>query len=285
LLERTTLEDIRTGRARPPDLASVVIPHYRTEELVRLFLRAIRRMTDHPFETIVVDNNSADASLEYLRGVGWIRLIERAARAEDDPVAAHGAAMDEGIGAARGRWLVSLHTDTIIRRAGWLGELLGLLRADPRAACLGADKLDTDPAWYRVMKALCSKQRIGAALGRLLGRRFGATDPDAGWYPRSYCAIYDLERVRTLGLSFAATADHAAGERLYRGLLDAGCTCVRLAPSEMLRYVDHVAHATALLGRGGLGHWRGNQKVRGALRRVTASDLARELLADASLDR
>jgi len=49
--------------------------------------------------------------------------------------------------------------------------------------------------------------------------------------------------------------------------------------------VEHVAHATALLGRGGLRHWRGNQKVRRALARVTGSDLAADLLNDESLDR
>jgi len=285
MLDRQILEAIRTGRSSPPDLASIVIPHYRTEELVRLCLRAVRRMTDHPFEAIVVDNNSRDASLEYLRGVRWIRLIERGDRAEDNPVAAHGAAMDEGLRAARGRWLVSLHTDTIIRRRGWLGELITRLKADPRAACLGSGKIDTESGWYRAIKALCSKQRIRAAGRRLLRIPADEKCREARWYPRSYCAIYDLERVRSLALSFRAAPDRAAGELLYQGLLDAGSTCVRLAPAEMQQFVEHVGHATALIGRGGLGHWRGNQKVGGRLRRVMASGLARELLGDESLDR
>ena len=53
----------------------------------------------------------------------------------------------------------------------------------------------------------------------------------------------------------------------------------------MHQYVEHVAHATAFLARGGIGHWRGNQKVRGAMRRLLESDLARDLLNDDSLDR
>jgi len=53
----------------------------------------------------------------------------------------------------------------------------------------------------------------------------------------------------------------------------------------MHAYVEHVAHATAYLGRGGVRHWRGNAKARAALRRVMESDLARELLSDDSLDR
>jgi hypothetical protein len=41
-------------------------------------LRSIRRFTrDVPYEVIVVDNGSKDDSLEYLRSLKWIRLIER----------------------------------------------------------------------------------------------------------------------------------------------------------------------------------------------------------------
>ncbi|HUX15684.1 MAG TPA: glycosyltransferase, partial [Phycisphaerae bacterium] len=139
MLDRDELEAIRDGRLTPEDLASIVIPHYQTEELMRLCLRAIRRLTAHPFEAIVVDNNSGDGSLNYLRRVGWIRLIERGGEAETDVVRAHASAMDAGLRAARGRWLVSLHTDTIVRREGWMASLIARLEAEPRAAALGSD--------------------------------------------------------------------------------------------------------------------------------------------------
>ena len=283
MIERSYLEAIRQGRSRPEDLASIVIPHYRTEDLVRLCLRAIRRLTDHPYETIVVDNHSADGSLEYLRRVGWIRLIERGPEAGPDAVAAHASAMDLGLGAARGRWLVSLHSDTIVRRDGWLGDLLARLRAAPNAACLGSDKFDADPPWYRAVKRL-DPHRLWSGLRRRLGPAPPATPRRPGWYPRTYCAIYDLACIRRLGLGFAATPEFAAGERLYRGLLEAGHAAVRLDPRQMAAYVDHVSHATALVARGGLGHWRGNHKVRRAIRRVMQTDLARHLLADPTLD-
>jgi hypothetical protein len=64
------------SRAAP--LVSICVVNYKTEALTRLCLRGIRRHThDIPYETIVVDNDSGDASLEYLRSLGWIRLIER----------------------------------------------------------------------------------------------------------------------------------------------------------------------------------------------------------------
>jgi hypothetical protein len=267
------------------DLASIVIPHFRTEDLVRLCLRAIRRLTDPPYEVIVVDNHSADASLEYLRQVRWIRLIERGPETERLVSAAHGAAMDIGTAAARGRWLVSLHTDTIVRRSGWLGELLERLRTAPRAAALGTDKMDLEPAWYRAMKRLWNTHRMKA-----LGRRMAGLPPNPKyepkpWYPRSFCAVYRLDVVRQLGLTWQPAPNFTAGELLYRGLVEAGYEAVRLDPETMHQYVEHVAHATALLSRGGIRHWRGNQKVGRALARTMSSDLARELLNDGSLDR
>lgn len=283
MLDREELEAIRTGRRLPEDLASIVIPHYQTPDLARLCLRAIRRLTDHPYEVIVVDNHSEDGSLEYLRSVGWIRLIERGPETEPSAVLAHASAMDIGTAAARGHWLVSFHTDTIVRREGWLGEMLARLRENPRAAALGADKIDSDPPWYRTMKRMWDTHRAKAFVRRIVGLppnpRYA---PE--WYPRSFCAIYRLDLVRSLGLTWQP-AGRPTGELLYRGLVEGGYDAVRLSSDEMRAYVEHVAHATALVARGGLAHWRGNQKVRRALGRVMGSELARELLSDDSLDK
>ncbi len=285
MLDRDQLEAIRDGRSRPADLASVVIAHYQTEPLVRVCLRALRRFTDHPFEAIVVDNGSADASLEYLRSVRWIRLIERGESAESNGVLAHAAALDLGASEARGRWLVSLHTDTIVHRPGWLGEMLAHLAADPNAACLGSGKLDADAAWYAWMKRFVDKRRLARALDRLWGRTppNGAEEP--AWYPRTYAALYDLDRVRALDLSFAPTPEHRAGELLYRRLVEAGHTAVRLSPEAMRRYVHHVGHGTALLGRDGLRRVRDRIKIRRRVRHMLDSALAHDLLADSGLDR
>jgi hypothetical protein len=284
MLNREELEAIRTGKHVPEGLASIVIPHFQTPDLVRLCLRAIRRLTDPPYEVIVVDNHSQDGSLEYLRSVGWIRLIERGPETEPDAAFAHAAAMDIGTAAARGRWLVSFHTDTIVRREGWLETMLGRLRDNPRAAALGADKIDSDPPWYRAMKRMWDTHRAKAFVRRVVGLPPNPRySPE--WYPRSFCAIYRLDLVRRLGLTWQPALHRPTGELLYRGLVDGGYDTVRLSSDEMRSCVEHVAHATALVARGGLGHWRGNQKVRRALERVMGSELARELLSDDSLDK
>jgi len=285
MLDTAQLEAIRDGHETPGDLASIVIPHYRTPDLARLCLRAVRLLTNHPYEVIVVDNHSDDGSLAALREVRWIRLIVRGPETEDEAVYAHASAMDVGARAARGRWLVSLHTDTIVHREGWLGAMIERLKAAPGAAVLGSGKLDTDPGWYRAMKRMWDTHRMRAFFRNLAGLPPDPRLEPAPWYPRSYCAVYRLDAVRDLGLSWQPKPGHPTGDLLYRGLMEAGYGAVRLTPDQMRRYVEHVGHATALLGRGGLRHWRGDTKVRRALRRIMGSDLARQLASDDSLDR
>lgn len=57
---------------------TVIIANYKTPELTRLCLRLLRMHTaPERYKVIVVDNDSQDESLEYLRGLRWIRLLER----------------------------------------------------------------------------------------------------------------------------------------------------------------------------------------------------------------
>ncbi|MCX5685524.1 MAG: hypothetical protein NT049_17850, partial [Planctomycetota bacterium] len=148
---------------------------------------------------------------------------------------------------------------------------------------LGADKIDSDAAWYRAMKRMWDTHRAKAFVRRIVGL---PPNPrySPQWYPRSFCAIYRLDLIRRLGLTWQPSG-RPTGELLYRGLVDGGYDAVQLSSDEMRYYVEHVGHATALVARGGLRHWRGNQKVQRALGRVMGSELAKELLSDDSLDR
>ena len=58
-------------------ITTICIVNYKTEELTRLCLRSIRKFTEAPYQVVVVDNDSNDSSLEYLRSLDWITLIER----------------------------------------------------------------------------------------------------------------------------------------------------------------------------------------------------------------
>ena len=114
--------------------ATICIVNYKTLDFTRLCLRSIRKFTNYPYEVIVVDNNSGDASLEYLRSLGWIRLIER--RSEPDEQGggfAHGAGLQLGLENCNTEFFVSMHSDVFIQKANWLGDLISYFED----GCLG----------------------------------------------------------------------------------------------------------------------------------------------------
>ena len=65
------------GRPRCPTsaLTSIVIVTHNQLEYTRQCLDSIRRLTDEPYELIVVDNGSTDGTVEYLRAFPGVRVI------------------------------------------------------------------------------------------------------------------------------------------------------------------------------------------------------------------
>ena len=73
---------------------TIIIPNYKTLELTKLCLRSLRKHTDcSKIKVLVVDNNSNDESVEYLRKLKWITLLERDTTGENGPLM-HAKALD-----------------------------------------------------------------------------------------------------------------------------------------------------------------------------------------------
>src|SRR4030042_3034176 len=108
------------------DKVTICIVNYKTPDFIRLCLRSIRKFTKYPYEVLVIDNDSHDESLDYLKSLGWIRLIERRAK-EGESVGgyAHGAGLDLGLENCNTEFFVSMHSDTFVRKENWLSGLVG----------------------------------------------------------------------------------------------------------------------------------------------------------------
>ena len=106
-----------------PEL-SIIIPQYKTEQFIRLCLRSLRKYSRNPIQVIVVDNNSCDGSIDYLRSVPWIDLIEN--KSDLVGIRAHREAIDLGVEKARGDWICLFHSDTIVLKEAWDVSLLKL---------------------------------------------------------------------------------------------------------------------------------------------------------------
>lgn len=86
---------------------SIVIPAYNEESHLRLCLEAIAHQTVKPFEVIVVDNNSTDATVAIARSFPFVRLV-----AEKRQGVMY--ARDAGFDAAGGDIIGRLDADSIV---------------------------------------------------------------------------------------------------------------------------------------------------------------------------
>jgi glycosyltransferase involved in cell wall biosynthesis len=264
--------------------ARICIVNYKTPQVTRICLRAIRRFTDYPVEVVVVDNDSADESVEYLRSLDWIRLIERKHN-PGDPRGSfdEGAAYDLGLADCETEFFVVMHSDTIALRPGWLTELIGHFNNDPHTACVGSDKIEIESAWRTILKkatdlkGLCRKLFPESAPA---GRR--------RYHNRTICCLYRTDILKNENLSFLPDYDQkmTSGMKLYLELVDRGYKTVELPISKMKPNVLHLTHATQITNpREFPLAKRTFKKWSRIINKLMAAEPIRSLLTDDSLDK
>lgn len=270
---------------------TICMPHWQVKELITLSLRAIRKYsTAVPYEVIVVDNGSRDDSLDYLRSLPWVRLIERGTDIPENWVMAFITALDIGLANSRGEYFVIMHTDTIVKHPQWLERLMAPLEADPACAASGAWKLELRHPILEFTKNATDTKRARLWLRRTFLRDRNARQLPRELCPRDYCAMYRAEPIRRLGLRFDCChrfPRYTTGEQMYYQLKENGYRAEVIPTAEMMQYMIHLGHATAGLRpqERHLRHWRSQKKSERRLRRLFGSNLAMELAGDSTLDR
>ena len=221
---------------------TIIIPNYKTPELTKLCLRSLRKHTDlRKARVVVVDNDSADASLEYLRGLKWITLVERKTSGESGPEM-HARALDEALKLADTPFFVVMHTDTIVVSDKWLDYLLSAFDGDPKLAGVGSWKLE------QISKLKYYGQRLEDLVRRIFRRRRHAPEER---YLRSHCAVYRTDLVRRFTRGFYD--GETAGRSLHRMLVASGYGMRFLESRELGAYIRHLNHATMILNPSGEG--------------------------------
>jgi glycosyltransferase involved in cell wall biosynthesis len=265
-------------------LVTILIPNYKTPELTKLCLRLIRKFTDPQLiEVIAIDNHSEDASTQYLRSLKWIRLLERDTTRDKTPQLSHSNALDDALKMVRTPYVISFHTDTMVKRKGWLEFLLASFQDNPMIAGVGSWKLESKPLIRRLAKQL--EYVWQSFYYNLIGKTDHGLEGRGNnyYYLRSHCAMYRMSYIRDLHLSFADGED-TAGKVMHKKLIDAGYTMIFL-PSETLgQYVDHLNHATMILnpelGARNSTITKGLKRIKKGLKDLEAS----HILQDGSLD-
>jgi GT2 family glycosyltransferase len=224
---------------------TILVPNYKTPEITTICLRLLRKYTNPDLaEVIVIDNDSQDASLDYLRQLKWVRLIERDCIENESGVQAHSRALDLALEEVTTPYVLSIHTDTFVKRHDWLEVLLAQFDA-PDVAGVGSWKLESKNAIRRA--GIKFEQFWKRLLHRFFGyKRYNPQRLDIkSQYLRSHCAMYRTDIINTVKTSFA-DGDDTAGKVMHQKILQAGYK-MKFLPSEFLgKYVDHLNHATSI---------------------------------------
>ncbi len=263
--------------------ATICIVNYKTLDFTRLCLRSIRKFTQYPYEVIVVDNDSQDESLKYLKSLNWIRLIERRA-GTDEPGGgyAHSAGLDLGLENCNTEFFVSMHSDTFVRRDNWLKDLICYFSDDESIVCVGSGKIELTPKWCIVLKKATDFRTL---------KRKVLREPDPfgkfRYYNRTICSLYRTDILRRERLSFLMDRDKGltVGKQLYFELVDRGYKTVELPPSVMGRFIYHLAHATQVVNPQEFTLRRKTvSKCHRYINRVMSSEVIKSISEDYSLD-
>lgn len=264
--------------------ATICIVNYKTLDFTRLCLRSIRKFTTYPYEVLVVDNDSRDESLDYLRSLKRIRLIERPARgSEPSGGFAHAAGLDLGLENCNTEFFISMHSDTFVRRDGWLTDLIGYFDGDEKIACVGSGKIELTSAWRLLLKQATDVRTLKR---KLLGQPDGAGK--YRYYNRTICCLYRTDILRREQLSFLMGNDQGltGGKKLYFDLVDRGYKTVELPASVMGQYIIHLSHATQVVNPREFSLRKPTvKKCRRLVDKIMASEAVRDILFDNSLDR
>ena len=266
---------------------TICVVNYKTEELTKLCLRSLRKYTENEnYEVIVVDNNSNDASLDYLRGNKWIKLIERGPDQMDNGKGgnitgslAHGTAIDSALAAAdpNSKYFVALHSDTFIKKKGWL-EFLKNQFISENIAVSGCGKLDLKPFWERKLKQYTDvKEWL---------RRLDKSRIKNRFYIRTICCCYCRDIFEKENISFASGIEdgYTVGKKLYYELMDRGYQSVPINEFKMAEYIDHLAHATMVLNDEFTTRKKTDRKYYKNIKKVFNRKIVQDILKDSTLD-
>ncbi len=130
---------LRNEGGKGPYDCSIIIPVFNQLDLTRQCLTHLANVTDGcSYEVIVVDNASTDGTTPFLSSLeGDIQIIR------NDSNLGFAKACNQGTKAAKGKYVVFLHNDTIPQE-GWLSPLLEEVERNADVAVVGSKLLFPD---------------------------------------------------------------------------------------------------------------------------------------------
>ncbi|MBS3809588.1 MAG: glycosyltransferase family 2 protein [Desulfobacterales bacterium] len=268
---------------------TICIPHWQVKKYISICLRPVRKHSEnYDLQVIVVDNGSKDESLDYLRSLNWILLLERPEEVHTNWPGNVFTAWDYGISHATGDYYVTMHSDVFVKEDGWLDPMLREITASPSIAAAGAWKLHMENPVYafqkRATRYMVKKFKQMAGMEKNVGWK-------TGHYPRDYCAMYRRDVIIDNNLQFTPIREaqgglaSGGGYSIATQLWNAGFETRMVPLQEMRSKVAHIAHGTAAVRKEKpLRYQRKQKKLEARTSRFLSQKWIKELEEDQSLD-
>ena len=268
---------------------TICIPHWQVKQYMTICLRSIRKHSQkYDLQVIVVDNGSKDESLDYLRSLEWILLLERPDEVHTNWPRNVFTAWDYGMQHATGDYFITMHSDVFVKADDWLDPLLREIYCGSSVAAAGAWKLYLENPIYTFQKRITGYARKN--LKKMLGLRKDA-EWKIGHYPRDYCAMYRRDVIIDNGLQFLPIKEREGGFAKGGGysiamqLWEAGYSTRMVSIHEMRTKIMHIAHDTAAVREEKpLRYKRKQKKLEARAADILKKNWIKRLESDASLD-
>ncbi len=256
--------------------ATIAIVNYQTPQLTRLCLRSLRKFTDlSRVRVIVVDNSSKDESLDYLRALDWIELVERPIPEGETPPESHANALDVAMAMADTPYFFVMHTDTIMVHDHWLDYLIAAIKKSDNIAGVGSWKMEIESPFKTFGQKIETFVRE-----KILGRH---SRRHHRHYLRSHGALYRTGALKEHSSGFCD--GDTAGKSAHLNLRRAGFEMVFLPVRELNHYMRHLNHATMILNPEISGRHTGTPEARKRIQKQLDDIGFKKILSDATLDR
>ncbi|MEO8643967.1 glycosyltransferase [Pseudomonas sp.] len=224
---------------------SIVLVNYKSLELTKTCLDLLHdALKGKGVPIYVVDNHSNDASVDYLRTLNWIHLIERSSALPEAGNVAHGRALDLALMHVETEYVFLLHTDTFIYDPAVFAMMIGQC-ADPHevaaVGCLEQLNRGLARSAWRLASRFFKHYTRRSLLS--LGFKTRTPKPYREVHLKSFCTLWNARLIKKHGLHFQMDGRNP-GYELQDRMAALNYTVKFITPRKIFSYLDHIQSGT-----------------------------------------
>lgn len=218
--------------------------NYKTPKVTAICLKHLKAIAPKVNQIWVVDNNSQDESTAIIKKQKFVNLIHRKAK-DINGKEAHGKGLDLIKKKSKSKYLLIIHTDTFIYNGDFLSEMHTEFEKNPNlfaVGCLHQINRGRVRFFYRYLSRLV--KFMMRSIVSTISSKSRAPKNFKEDFIKTFCALYDLEKLKKYKLDFFSHANEVPSNDLQEEMLKKGYQRSIWSASKIFSFMDHVEEAT-----------------------------------------